>query len=203
MVSSAILIQPPTTHKQTTLTISSANTDDRSHNYLSLTASTGGPSSSHFGIYQQTSVGSGDVTTRTLVPVAISAEPYRKALIAKLLFRQILSLADAPSVSFSDLMTTVAFYFSINTGSSEREADASISFIRSSFFRVTNLQGVGLADTSGKPIKVPDHTQRPAEIAYFTFRSVVSAIVVDKRAPDKLLSLEFSLRLPQSFQLAA
>ena len=71
------------------------------------------------------------------------------------------------------------------------------------FFRVTNLQGVGLADTSGKPIKVPDHTQRPAEIAYFTFRSVVSAIVVDKRAPDKLLSLEFSLRLPQSFQLAA
>ena len=134
MVSSAILIQPPTTHKQTTLTISSANTDDRSHNYLSLTASTGGPSSSHFGIYQQTSVGSGDVTTRTLVPVAISAEPYRKALIAKLFFRQILSLADAPSVSCSDLMTTVAFYFSINTGSSEREADASISFIRSSFF---------------------------------------------------------------------
>ena len=114
--------------------MSSTNADDRFHNYFSLTASTGGPSSSHFGIYQQTSAGSGDVTIRTLVLVAISAEPYRKALIIKLLFRQILSLADAPSVFFSDLMTTVAIYFSINTESTEREADASISFIRSSFF---------------------------------------------------------------------
>ena len=100
-------------------------------------------------------------------------------------------------------MTTVALYFSINTGSSEREAGDAISFIRSSFFRVTNLQGVGFANTPGKPIKVPDHTPLPADHAYFTFRSVVSVIIVDTRAPDKLLSLEFSLRLPQIFQLAA
>ena len=54
------------------------------HNYSSLTDFTGGPSTSHFGVYQKTSVGTGDVTIRTLIPVAISAEPYRKALIAKL-----------------------------------------------------------------------------------------------------------------------
>ena len=57
----------------------STSTDDGSQNYLSLTASTGCPSSSHFGIYQQISVGSGDVTIRMLVPAAISVEPYRKA----------------------------------------------------------------------------------------------------------------------------
>ena len=41
-------------------------------------------------------------------------------------------------------------------------------------------------DTSGKPVKVPDSTQRPDDLAYFTFRAVVSAHLVDKRAPEKL-----------------
>ena len=203
MAPSVVFIQPLTTHTQTTLTMSSTNTDDRSNNYLSLTASTSGPRSSHFGIYQQTSVGSKEVTIRTLVPAVIFAEPYRKALIAKMFFRQILFLADAPSVSFSDLMTTVALYSSINTGSSEREAEAAVTSIRSVFFRVTKLQEVGFADTSGKSIKLLDPTQRPVDLAYFTFRSVVSAIVIDKRAPDKILSLEFSPRLPQNFQSTA
>ena len=54
-------------------------------------------------------------------------------------------------------------------------------------------------DTSGNSIKVPDSTQRSVDLAYFTFRSIVSTVVIDKRAPDKLLFLEFSLRLPQNF----
>ena len=40
-----------------------------------------------FGVYQLTTVGASDATIRTLVPVSISAPPYRKALITKLLFR--------------------------------------------------------------------------------------------------------------------
>ena len=99
-------------------------------------------------------------------------------------------------------MTIVSLYFSINTGSSERESAAAVTSIRSHFFLVTNLQGVGFADTSGKPVKVPDSTQRPDDFAYFTFRAVVSTHLVDKRAPEKTLSLEFSLRLPQNFQPA-
>ena len=67
--------------------MTSTNTDDRSINFLSLPTSTGGPGSTNFGIYQQTSVGSGDVTIRTLVPAAFSTEPYHSALIAKLVFR--------------------------------------------------------------------------------------------------------------------
>ena len=109
--------------------MSSKNTEDCSNNYLFLAASTGGPKSSHFGIYQQTSVGSSDVTIRTFVLTAISVEPYCKVLIAKLFFYQILSLADASSVSFSILVTTVALYYSINTGSSEREVEAAVTSI--------------------------------------------------------------------------
>ena len=107
----------------------------------------GVPQSSHFGVYQQTAVGTGDVSIRTLVPAAISAAPYRNALIAKLFFRQIFALTHFPSTSFNDLMTTVALYvslntgavlfnvasyFSINTGSAEKEADsAAFSIYRS------------------------------------------------------------------------
>ena len=116
-------------------------------NIRSPSAVDGVPQSSHFGVYQQTAVGTGDVSIRTLVPAAISAAPYRNALIAKLLFRQILALTHLPSTSFNDLMTTVAFYFSlntgavlsnvafyfsINTGSAEKEADsAAFSIYRS------------------------------------------------------------------------
>ena len=153
MALSAALIQSSTTHTPTNRTMSSTITSDGSNNYSSLTASTGGPRTSHFGIYQQT-----DVTIRTLVPAAISVEHYRKALITKFFFRQILPLADATYVSFSDLMTTVALHFSINTGLSKRESDAAVISIRSNFFRVTNLQGAGFADTSGKIVKVPDPT---------------------------------------------
>ena len=55
-------------------------------------------------------------------------------------------------------------------------------------------------DNPGKSVKVPDPTQGPADFASFTFRSVVSANLVYKRASDEHLSLEFSLRLPRHFQ---
>ena len=169
------------------------------NNIRSPSAVDGVPQSSHFGVYQQTTVGTGDVSIRTLVPAAISAAPYRKALIAKLFFRQILALTDSPSTSFNDLMTTVALYFSLNTGAAEREAESAVAFIRSNFFLIPNLQGVGFLDSSGKPISVLDSDNRPADLTYFTFRSVVTAADIDDRAPQISLSLEFSLRLPQTF----
>ena len=76
-----------------------------------LTASNSGPVRSNFGVYQQTSVESSEILMRTLVPDAISVEPYCKALITKLFSFQILPLSDTTFLSFSDLMTTVAFYF--------------------------------------------------------------------------------------------
>ena len=83
----------------------------RSNNTYAILAVDGGPESSYFGVHQQTTVGSGNVSIQTLVPASISAAPYRKALIVNLLFRQILALTDTPSTSFRDLMTTVAMYF--------------------------------------------------------------------------------------------
>ena len=185
MAPSAVLLQPLTTPTPSNLTNHTMSSLHTNHNYSSLTDFTGGPSTSHFGVYQKTSVGTSDVTMRTLVPAAIGAEPYRKALIAKLFFRQILPLTDATYVSFSNLITTVSLYFSINTGSSERESAAAVVSIRSNFFLVTNLQEVGFTDTFGKPVNVPDPTQRPTDLTYFTFRAVVPVHLVNKRAPEK------------------
>ena len=156
--------------------------------FLSLSNGINGPTSSYFGVYQQTLVGSGDVSIRTLVP----------ALIDKLFFRQIFALTDTNFVSFSALMSTVASYFSLNTVSAEKEAETAVATIRSNFFLITNLQGVGFANASGKPIAIPDLDKRPTDLTYFNFRPVVPAGVVDARTPDKRLSIEFSLRLLQT-----
>ena len=79
-----------------------------------------------FAVYKHSLVESGDVSIKTFVPAAISAIPYRKTLITKLLFRQIITLNDTSSVSFSDVMSTIASYFSFNTGplSGKWEADS-------------------------------------------------------------------------------
>ena len=70
-----------------------------------------------------TSVGSSEILIYPLVPATTSAEPYCKNLIDKLFPRQTLTLSDIPSVSYSNLMTIVASYFSMNMGSAEREME--------------------------------------------------------------------------------
>ena len=83
-------------------------------------------------------------------------------------------------------MATVAAYFDINSGSTEREAESAAQSISRSCFHVSNLIGVTFSDSSGKPIKVPDTNNCPADIKYFTFRSKVSTNTVDCRAPKNL-----------------
>ena len=119
-----------------------------------------------------------ELSIRTLVSDPISTKLYRKALIAKLFFHQILSLTDSPSVSFNDLMATVAAYFDINAGSAEREAEAATQTISRSFFRVSNLIGVTFYNYFEQHIKVTDTHKLPADITYFTFRANVFANTV-------------------------
>ena len=94
------------------------------------TVSSSDPNS--FSVYQLTPVGLSDATIGTLVPVNISALPYRKALIAKLFFRQILGYADSPSISVSDLISIVASYFDMSTAMAEREVESASISIRGS-----------------------------------------------------------------------
>ena len=89
-----------------------------------------------FGVYQLMTVNASDATIRTLVPVSISAPPYRKTLIAKLFYRQILGHAGSPSISCSNLVTTVATYFDMSTAMVEREEETAADSIRDSIFRV-------------------------------------------------------------------
>ena len=115
-------------------------------------------SASSFGTFQDTAVGSSDLTIHTIVPPNISAEPYRKAMIAILFFRRILSLSSSPSVSISDLTATVAGYFTHSTGSAEREAERIVDSICHAFFHVDNLEGIVFLDSSGKPTLISDLT---------------------------------------------
>ena len=80
-------------------------------------------------MYQQTLIGSNEILIHTLVPDNISTKSYRKVLIAKLFFRQIISLSDISSVSVSDIMSTVASYFGLNTECIEREVEPLLSLI--------------------------------------------------------------------------
>ena len=107
---------------------------------MNLGGSNSGSALENFGVYMQTPVGLSEPLIWTLVPDPISAEPYRKALIAKLFLHQILSLTNSPSVSVNDLMATVAAYFDINSGSAEREAEAAAkSIFRSRSFSMCQI----------------------------------------------------------------
>ena len=139
-----------------------------------------------------------DLSIRTLVPDPVSAEPYRKALIAKPFFRQILSLADPPSIELNELLSTVASYFRTSTGSAERDVDIADQSISHFYFRISNLTGVAFSGAAGKSIKVSDTTSHPADLTFVTFRSNVLATTVDIRAPNKSLNHQFSLHLSQS-----
>ena len=135
-----------------------------------------------------------ELTIRTIVPPSISAELYRKAMIAIILFRRILSLSSSLFVTISVLTATVAAYFAMPTGSVELEAERIVESVRHTFFVVGNLQGVVFLDSSGKPIMVSDN--RAAGITFFFFRSTVLVSAIDQRFPSTTLSFDFSLRLP-------
>ena len=180
-----------------TTTIMATTNNTLQQNNISTIGGSGGSVASTFGIYQQTAVGLSDLSIRTLVPDPISAELYRKALTARLFFHQILSLADYPSIELNDILSTIASYFSISTGSAARDADTAAQSISRSFFHISNLTGVAFSDVAGKSIKVPDTTSRLSDLTFFTFRSNVLATTVDIRAPNKSLNLDF-LRLLQS-----
>ena len=55
-----------------------------------------------------------------------------------------------------------------------------------------------MSDVSGKLLTILDPDRRPADLTYFTFRSIVVAATVDICAPPSSLSLKFSLWSPQA-----
>ena len=129
-----------------------------------------------------------------LVPNDIRIKPCRKILINKLSFRQIATLSDTPSVSFSDLLSTVSLYFGYSTEFTEREAQATAISIHNIFLLFSNLQSVAFSNLNGKSLTISNFAHCPADLTYFTFRSIVSAAAIDFRVPTSSLFLEFSFR---------
>ena len=82
------------------------------------------------------------------------------------------------------------------------ESSSICSGISSAFFHVDNLVGLGFRNHLGAPNATAittDISTRPADIAYFAFRSTVDPSALDPRISTiPALSLEFWLALPQS-----
>ncbi len=82
------------------------------------------------------------------------------------------------------------------------ESSSICSGISSAFFHVDNLVGLGFRNHLGAPIATAittDISTRPADIAYFAFRSTVDPSALDPRISTiPALSIEFWLALPQS-----
>lgn len=100
------------------------------------------------------------------------------------------------AVTISSLTVTVEAYFAMPTSSAEREAELIVESVRHAFFDVSNLQGIGFLDSSGRRIMASSN--RAADITLYSFRSTVLTIAINQRFLSSTLSLDFSLRLPQS-----
>jgi hypothetical protein len=75
------------------------------------------------------------------------------------------------------------------------------SSIRSAFFRIDNLVGLGFRDSKGDPVTTiitADPSTRPAGLCYFAFRSTVHPASIDPRISSLRHSFDFWLALPQS-----
>ena len=91
-----------------------------------------------------------------------------------------MNLSNTSSVSFSDLISTIASYFGLNTRSAERERDGNYChYYLYRFFLYFNLQGVGFSEISSKSLIFLDPSCRHADLTYFTFYSIVSTATVD------------------------
>ena len=123
----------PTAVRNSLSTTHNTMNDTNRNNISPSSATSRSVVSSNFGVYQQISIGSSDTSIRTLIHDVINANPYRKALIVKLFFHQTMNLSDTPSMSFSDLMSTIASYFGLNTEFTEREAETAGINIRNAF----------------------------------------------------------------------
>ena len=71
--------------------------------------------------------------------------------------------------------------------------ETAVATIRSNFFLLSNLQGIGFVDASRNPVKIPYPNKLHADLTYFNFRSAVFTVTIDALASDKTLSIEFSI----------
>ena len=100
-----------------------------------------------FGAFQDAAVGSSELTIRTIVPPNISTKPYRKAMIAILFYRRILSLSSSPSVSIRDLTTNLSAYFTLLTDSAKSEAEHIVDSTCHAFPTLIIFKAVGCSIT--------------------------------------------------------
>jgi hypothetical protein len=106
------------------------------------------------------------------------------------------------SLLFSSAELIAAFSHIPSSSYNATLESASIcSSIRSAFFLIDNLVGLGFRGAKGDPVTATitaDPSTRPAGICYFAFRSTVHPSAIDPRISFVGHSVDFWLALPQS-----
>ena len=105
-----------------------------------------------FGSYQLLAVGTSDRNIRVPVPIPMSQLPYRKAILADLLFGMIKGLALDSAFSSADLIATTVGYFGLNNSSVEDEATVASTKVRASIYNVEHLTGLGFRNRKGNTL---------------------------------------------------
>ena len=157
-------------------------------------------SASASSVYDTITVGRSSNAIDLLVPKApqVQAAPELKAQVFD--FLSDLLLEHQAMFSSAEL---IAAYQHIpgNSYTAVQEASIICRSIRSSFFDISNLQGMGFRDITGADVAsgsiTNDVSLRPPGLLYFGFRSTVVASDIDRRIVTPAYTVEFLLALPQ------
>jgi hypothetical protein len=136
---------------------------------------------------------------KLLVPVAplVTAPSDLKARCYDYLSDSLLEYA--PVYSSAKLIAAFS-HIPGSTHNATLEASTIANSIKSSFFAVGNLTGLGFRDATGTIISdvTLDPSSRPAGILYFAFRSRVDPKTTNKKLTLATLNVDICLALPQS-----
>ena len=188
-----LLTQSPLPSATMTFGISGNNNTNANKNMnISGTSGIGGGS---FGVYRLGTVETSGKTISVPSVLPMSELPYRKAMVANLFSCKIEALVMDSSFISTDLISIIGTYFKFNTSPAENEATAAANKIGAAVFHVDNLTGLGFRNQYGVDISFDMVDDRPANLCYFAFSSMLRASDVDSRGPDTVFSMDFVLRM--------
>jgi len=105
------------------------------------------------------------------------------------------------SHSIADLITAVSKEIPINTGNAYAEAMKVKQKVMQQIFDVRYLRGMDFLPTQGIPKLLTSilTAKRPADLAYFRFTVTLDGKDVDAEVTKDAVTLQFCLKLPQTF----
>ena len=152
-----------------------------------------------FGDFQIITFGFMVKAIRVFVFPSINGALYHNAMVVQLVFHQITNLAE--SFLFQRYVSTVVNYFDFSADFTEDEAENVTIITRRTFFDITNVQGLSIADLSRQLIAMTDSINFSNDIfcTFFKLLTQTQSIAVFLNVLSiKLLNPHLHPQQPQS-----